>query len=56
MPVPQWAGRELLQGKTLLIHPEQGLGDLIQFSRYALDLIARGAKMCSGHLLPCTRC
>ena len=30
---PEWSG-ESLNGKTLLIHHEQGLGDAIQFSRY----------------------
>jgi hypothetical protein len=46
--VPQWTGCEDIQGKTLLIHPEQGLGDMIQFSRYALAVIARGAKVVFG--------
>ena len=31
---PQWSG-EPLDGKTLLIHAEQGLGDTLQFCRYA---------------------
>lgn len=46
--VPQWTGREPLQGKTLLIHCEQGFGDVIQFSRYALDAIGRGARVVVG--------
>jgi Flp pilus assembly protein TadD len=30
---PQWAG-DALGGRTLLVHAEQGLGDVIQFSRF----------------------
>lgn len=36
---PLWEG-ESLQGKTILLHCEQGLGDTFQFIRYAL-LVAR---------------
>ncbi len=32
---PQWTGRENITGKTLFIEGEQGLGDMIQFCRYA---------------------
>jgi len=31
---PRWNGMEPLAGKTLLVHAEQGLGDVIQFCRY----------------------
>ena len=31
---PLWLGKENIEGKTILIHSEQGLGDSIQFSRY----------------------
>ncbi|MGA8146627.1 MAG: tetratricopeptide repeat-containing glycosyltransferase family protein [Gallionellaceae bacterium] len=42
---PLWLGQEAVAGKTLLIHAEQGLGDFIQFCRYALMLEALGAKV-----------
>lgn len=40
----QWHG-EPLQGKTILIHSEQGFGDLIQCVRYAEHLKAMGATV-----------
>ncbi|NVO05686.1 MAG: tetratricopeptide repeat protein, partial [Rhodoferax sp.] len=46
--VPQWTGRQAIQGKTLLIHCEQGLGDMIQFARYALDVVALGGTVVCG--------
>jgi tetratricopeptide (TPR) repeat protein len=42
---PLWLGRQSLQGKTLLIYPEQGFGDYVQFCRYAASAIASGAKV-----------
>ncbi len=32
---PEWSGKEDIAGKTLFIEAEQGLGDTIQFCRYA---------------------
>jgi hypothetical protein len=45
LPRPLWLGEENLSGKTLFIHSEQGLGDTIQFCRYALLARARGARV-----------
>jgi tetratricopeptide (TPR) repeat protein len=33
-PQPQWTGAETLEGKTLFVHSEQGLGDCVQFFRF----------------------
>jgi tetratricopeptide (TPR) repeat protein len=42
---PLWLGEQEIVGKTLLIHAEQGLGDVIQFCRYAAMAVARGASV-----------
>ena len=42
---PRWTGREDLAGKTIFAYAEQGLGDTIQFARYARLLKARGATV-----------
>ncbi|HEY4077638.1 MAG TPA: tetratricopeptide repeat protein [Rhizomicrobium sp.] len=40
-----WTGSENLAEKTLLVHAEQGYGDVIQFCRYLPMLAKRGANV-----------
>ena len=42
---PLWLGTESLEHKTILLHSEQGLGDTIQFCRYAKMVAAQGARV-----------
>ena len=47
-PVPEaqrWSGQSLV-GKRILLRAEQGLGDSIQFCRFAATLHAMGARVC----------
>lgn len=41
---PRWNG-ERIDGKTILLHAEQGFGDTIQFIRYALQVVEAGGKI-----------
>ena len=43
--VPLWRGDEPLAGKTILLHSEQGWGDVIQFCRYARLVAELGARV-----------
>jgi ADP-heptose:LPS heptosyltransferase len=42
---PAWLGDEAIEGKTILIYADEGLGDSIQFARYLPMLAARGARI-----------
>jgi tetratricopeptide (TPR) repeat protein len=42
---PMWLGKEPVEGKTILVHVDEGLGDTIQFVRYVPMLAARGARV-----------
>lgn len=44
-PQPVWLGEENIEGKTILVCADEGLGDTIQFVRYAPMLTALGARV-----------
>jgi len=44
-PQPMWLGEENINGKTILVCADEGLGDTIQFVRYAPMLTALGARV-----------
>lgn len=48
LPQPVWRGDQDVRGKTVLLCAEQGMGDAIQFVRYAPLVAARGAKVLVG--------
>ena len=41
---PQWQGEDIT-GRTILVHSEQGLGDTLQFVRFAPLVAKRGARV-----------
>jgi len=42
---PMWLGEEPVEGKTVLVVSDEGLGDVIQFVRYVPMLANRGARV-----------
>jgi len=42
---PLWLGGQDIRGKTILLHAEQGLGDTLQFVRYAPAVAEQGARV-----------
>ncbi|QQO35858.1 tetratricopeptide repeat protein [Bradyrhizobium diazoefficiens] len=42
---PLWLGDQPIEGKTLLLHSEEGMGDAIQFARYVPMAAALGARV-----------
>jgi tetratricopeptide (TPR) repeat protein len=42
---PLWLGDQPLEGKTILLHSDEGLGDAIQFARYVPMVAALGARV-----------
>jgi len=50
LPTPRWDGAAL-NGKTIVLHTEQGLGDAIQFARFIPMVAQRGGRI----ILVCRR-
>jgi len=43
--MPRWHGESLIEGKTILLQAEQGLGDTLQFVRYVPLVAEHGARV-----------
>jgi tetratricopeptide (TPR) repeat protein len=49
---PMWRGEESVEGKTILVYEDEGLGDTIQFARYVPLLAARVVLVVGDALVP----
>ena len=54
LSMPMWQGEDL-RGKRILLMPEQGYGDYIQFIRFAKNLKKMGAIVVAGTRMPLLR-
>jgi len=45
MTAPPWLGEGGVEGRTLLLHGEMGMGDTLQFCRYATQVARLGARV-----------
>jgi tetratricopeptide (TPR) repeat protein len=45
LPYPVWRSTQPVAGKKVLLHAEQGLGDVIMFMRYVPRVLAMGARV-----------
>lgn len=50
-----WLGATPLAGRSIVLRCEQGLGDTLQFARYAPEVTARGARVILSVQAPLTR-
>jgi hypothetical protein len=45
VPGPRWTGAEPIEGRTLLVHAEQGIGDTLLALRWIAPLARAGAHV-----------
>jgi tetratricopeptide (TPR) repeat protein len=44
-PQPLWLGDSVIEGKTILLYADEGIGDMFQFARYIPMMAALGARI-----------
>jgi tetratricopeptide (TPR) repeat protein len=45
LPQPLWLGDSTIEGKTILLYADEGIGDMFQFARYMPMVAALGARI-----------